>query len=483
MIAAPSKSRARRARAPHAIGRTRKPSAVIASEAPARSWEIAVRPVAAAMLAILAVCALAATIGADARWMAALGRVIAARHGIPTGVPFASAPSRGWANAIALGELIFRWLEAGLGDRGLVIAQLGAVAFGWSLLARDSLMGGAQPSGTALALVVAAVGVLPSLAIVRAQLFSLALFPALLLILRDDARSPSSRIWLCVPLLALWSNLHGAALTGLGVTIIYLALGRARRSPATALGVGVTASLAMCLTPAGLSTPDYYYGVLTNVAAQRGEGLWSPLSFGHPFDVVMIVAGSALVGSALYAWRARPPLWELAVIIALAGLTVHASRSGVWLLAFLVGPAGAGPPVARSRKSVSISVAALAAAGLVVSVARGPLPNGADQGTLARAIAIAHGEPILATDIIAEQIALTGGRVWVSNPVDAFSKGDQATFLDWLDGIPSGRRALRSGINVVLVATGSPADALMSRTAGFGLVQSDRRSRLYVRVT
>ena len=482
MIAAPSKSRARRAQAPYAIGRRRK-SSVIASEAPGRSWDIALLPVAAAMLAILAVCALAATIGADARWMAALGRVIAVRHGIPTGVPFASAPSRGWTNAIALGELIFRWLEAGLGDRGLVIAQLGAVAFGWGLLARDSLMGGAKPSGTALALVVAAIGLFPSLAIARAQLFSLVLFPALLLILRDDARSPSSRIWLCVPLLALWSNLHGAALTGLGVTIIYLALGRARRSPATALGVGVAASLAMCLTPASLSTADYYYGVLTNVAAQRGEGLWSPLSFGHPFDVVMIVAGCALAGGASYAWRARPPLWELAVVIALAGFTVHASRSGVWLLAFLVGPAASGLPVARTRRSVSIAVAALATAGLVGAVARGPLPNGADQPSVARAIAIAHGEPILATDIIAEQIALTGGRVWISNPIDAFSKADQAAFLDWLEGRPSGRSALRRGINVVLVATGSPADALMSRTAGFGLVQSDRGARLYVRVT
>ena len=52
----------------------------------------------------------------------------------------------------------------------------------------------------------------PALLVVRSQLFSLALFPLLVLLLRGEARAPSRRIWLLVPLVALWSNLHGGVL-------------------------------------------------------------------------------------------------------------------------------------------------------------------------------------------------------------------------------------------------------------------------------
>jgi hypothetical protein len=172
-----------------------------------------------AVAAIVATCALFATIGADARWLATLGHVIVSRGRVPVGIPFASAPSGHWTNALVLAELAFNALVQAFGDRGLMLAQLIAVAVAMGVLAKDALDGGGAPSATTRALLIAALGALPSLVIVRSQLFSLALFPILCALLRADARRPSRRIWLVVPLLALWANLHGAVLLGLAVVI------------------------------------------------------------------------------------------------------------------------------------------------------------------------------------------------------------------------------------------------------------------------
>src|SRR2546429_7799146 len=75
-----------------------------------------------------ALSAVAGTIGADARWLPALGRIILDRGKIPDGVPYASAPSAGWHNVPVLAELIMRGLTSAAGDRGLLLAQVVAVA-------------------------------------------------------------------------------------------------------------------------------------------------------------------------------------------------------------------------------------------------------------------------------------------------------------------------------------------------------------------
>src|SRR5437588_12473976 len=74
-----------------------------------------------------ATAAVTATIGPDARWLGALGRVVVERGSIPHGVPFAAAPAADWPNVPVLAELAFRSLAAALGDRGLLLPQLAAV--------------------------------------------------------------------------------------------------------------------------------------------------------------------------------------------------------------------------------------------------------------------------------------------------------------------------------------------------------------------
>jgi hypothetical protein len=432
----------------------------------------------AAIAAILGITALLLRIGADAQWLAALGRVIVARHGVPAGVPFAAAPSAHWPNALVLAELAFNGLEQGLGDRGLMLAQLLAVTVGLVILARDALNEGADGDGTAIALLVAALGALSSLVIVRVQLFSIALFPLLLLLLRSQARRPSRRIWIVVGILALWTNLHGAVLIGLLLTLAYLLLGRLRKDPVTAVAVGLASVAATFLTPALLRTVDYYDGVLHNQAAQRGIGLWAPLSLSAPLDDVAILAALIL------AWRARrsrPQLWEIAAALGLALLGVLASRSMVWLLFFLVVPAARTFRPLRTWRHLLVPSVTAALAAVAFAIARGPASSASEDAQISRALGLAHGTPVLASDRLAERIALDGGRIWLGNPLDAFSAHDQSVYLDWSQGNSAGLAALVPEVRVVLLVRDSASERLMSREHRFVVAMSNRATVLYVR--
>src|SRR5436190_2125809 len=107
----------------------------------------------------------------------------------------------------------------------------------------------------------------------------------------------------------------------------------------------------------------------------------------------------------------------------LALATVHASRNGVWLLFWLVAPAARGvmPAALAPPLRLAAVLAPLAAGLLVVALVRGPGAQGAPAGMVARVVALAHGTPVLATGGLDEQVALAGGRIWIGNPIDAFS--------------------------------------------------------------
>jgi hypothetical protein len=218
--------------------------------------------------------------------------------------------------------------------------------------------------------------------------------------------------------------------------------------------------------------------VLTNRAAERGEGLWAPLEPGAPLDLMMI--GVAVVLAARLP-RSRPRIWELIVLTALAVLTIKTGRSGVWLLLFLA------PLAARTFKSrpawdrLLPSLATVALVVLVLVSIRGPSSLGASPQLVDRAIALSHGGPVLAEDVFAEQVALAGGKILVGNPIDAFSRPAQDVYLDWLAGNPAGRLAIAPAVSVVLTRPGTPAERLMSDDPAFRLAADDGRAVLFTR--
>jgi hypothetical protein len=425
-----------------------------------------------------ALVAVAGTIGADSRWLEALGRIIVRQGSIPNDVPWASAPSDGWHNVPVLAELIFRGLTTVAGDRGLLVAQVVAVGASLAILAWDLRREGGEELGGALVLLIVALGSLSVFVVVRSQLFSVLLFAVLIALLRADARAPSRRIWLLVPLFALWSNLHGAVLVGLAVAAAYLVFGRGRRDPFLAAGVFVASALAICATPALQHTPNYYYGLLRNEAARRGEGLWAPISFTSGFDLLLVAAAVALL---VLAVRARPRLWELIALAGLALLTVKAARSGVWLLFVAAAPAARSLRFERER-TLRLAVPLFVTAVVVglFGIARGPLSTGAGRPLLNQALREADGTPILADAVPSEQIAAAGGRVWISNPLDAFRHRDQRLYLDWLAGRPRGDRALDK-TRVVLAIRGDDPAKRLRHSEAFRPAGHDANAIIFVR--
>lgn len=384
-------------------------------------------------------------VGADARWLAAVGSAIADGH-LVHAVPFATAPTSGWVNAPVLGELVFHWLWALLGDRGLVLAQAVAVLAGFVTLARGLRREVAVGAAAAAVLFFVLVGSLPALLVARNQLFSLILFPLLLLLLERESRDPSRRIWLAVPLLALWANLHGAVLVGYALLAVYIVVARRRAFP-----VLLAATLALCATPELWHTPRYYASVSENEAARLGVGLWSPLGT-SPADLLFVVAALALFVIAVVPRLRRWYAWEAVAVVGLAAASVHAARLGTWLLFVAAYPAARSLQVRRPA-TVPVLVPAVLALAVVGGLVRTPF----DAGSRALAkVAARSGSPVLAEPVPAEQVAVDGGTVWVANPLEAFRHSDQRLYLDWAAGKARGSAAV-SHARLVLVLRDSAA--------------------------
>jgi hypothetical protein len=428
---------------------------------------------------VTAFAAVISAVAADARWLAALGHAIAARGGIPDGVPFAAAPTHDWHNVPVLAELIFGGLDRIGGARGLQVAQVACVAIACCLVVRDARALGAGDRSIVIVLIAVIPAAFGAIVAVRAQMFSLALFPVLAVLLRAEARRPSRLIWLVPPLLVLWSNLHGAALTGLAVAGAYLLVERARREPLVAAGVLLASLAALCLTPALTHTPAYYLGVLNGEAARQGIGLWAPFSFSSGPDL------ATLVCLALGVWpllRARPRLWELVALAGLAVLAARTARGGVWVVLLAAPLVARGLPWRALGRSRVVPLALVACGVLVVfGIARGPLNTAATPRVLERALADARGTPVIADSTLAEQIALGGGRVWVANPIDAFSRADQRLWIAWLEGRPSGDAILAHVPRVAFVTPDGPAARRLARDPRFRLDTKDASAAVYVR--
>ena len=432
-----------------------------------------------------ALCAAVAEVGADARWLAALGAAITHARHIPSSIPYAAAPSHDWVNVPALGELVFHGLWVLGGERALVFAQAVAVAAMFTLLVRDMRDSEAPDGASSLVLVALPFGAIASLFVVRAQLFSLPLFALTLFLLRSEARVPSRRIWLLVPLVALWSNLHGGVLIGVAVSAVYLGLERARRQPGTALGVLIASCAALFATPGLFHTADYYRGVFHSEPATSGFGLWASLSLDNPLDLVFIALAIPLVW---FAVRSRPKLWELACIALLSFAAVHVSRNSIWLLLFVAAPAAVGAGATRVRSArgadglVQIFAWSVPVVLLVAALTRTPVQTVAGPHLRAQAATLAAGHAILADDEDAEALALDGHKVWIANPIDAFDERAQDVYLSWLKGARAGDVLLRRH-DVVLVQTGSPAQRRVAHMRAFREVAHDAAAALYRRVS
>jgi hypothetical protein len=286
---------------------------------------------------------------------------------------------RTWVDQQWLAQLVMYGLFR-VGGLGLVSVVHVALVTG--SLAAAIVVGRRRGSSTAalmLVLVVGAVLVLFSSLVVRAQPYAYPLFVATFFLLSSDSRSPSTRVYWCLPLLVLWANLHGSAALGAGMvslrglTILYEGRredrGGRRLLPGIVLTVG--GPLCLLLTPYGLGAVDYYSSTLFNPDFTRLVGEWGPVTALLPDAVALFV----LAGLTLWSMGREPgrlTSWERVVLVVLFAGGILALRNVVWVeFALLMVPAirvtsGEGAPV---RPLVNKALAVVVTAAVIVFVA------------------------------------------------------------------------------------------------------------------
>jgi hypothetical protein len=145
----------------------------------------------------------------------------------------------------------------------------------------------------------------------RTQSFAYPLFVAVVLLLVGDARHPSRRVYLTLPLLCLWANLHGSVVLGVGLVCLrgLVRLHEARRvsrrlgALLAGLPLLVLAPATLFVSPYGLSLAGYYHHTLLNPAfAMVNE--WQPPAF-NPLTAPFFVLA---IGTAWLLGRARSSL-------------------------------------------------------------------------------------------------------------------------------------------------------------------------------
>jgi hypothetical protein len=252
----------------------------------------------------------------------------------------------------------------------LAVGGLGAAA----ALARR--LGGSARSATWIALPVM-ICYYPAAAVLRPQSLAYPLFVAVFWLLASEARNPSRRVFLTLPLLVLWANLHGSVILGAGLValagLIELAkhVAAERRLSGRGSALVVLPWLCLLVSPYALQLPDYY----DKVALKGGFGgfvtEWAPTTLSAvtmPF-YLLVFGGMWLIGRAGNRLRG----FEKLAFLATAILGFQANRNVAWfgLVALCTLPVLVDelrPPAVEPRR-LNRMIATAVLVGAVVAVA------------------------------------------------------------------------------------------------------------------
>jgi hypothetical protein len=293
---------------------------------------VTVRPLLVVPLVLAGLAAFAATrppvSDSDLFWHLAIGRDIAA-HGVPRVDVYSWTVAGGavlpdqW-----LGELLL-YAAYAIGSwtgpialRALTVGALIGIVL-WTAVAE-------RPRRPFIAVLASlpAIGVSRFAWTDRPELFGLLCFAILIALLCAARRGSLVAFALCVPLVLLWTNLHGSWALGLGLVLV-VALERAVVDPSRRrryAAVAIASVLATFVTPAGLATWTSSGGhFLAPPRFVQEEGTPDVTTLpGLLFSVALL----ASLATAMLAPRARgrDGLFEIAVLVPVAFVSLTATR-------------------------------------------------------------------------------------------------------------------------------------------------------------
>ena len=304
-------------------------------------------------------------------WLTLVSGREVAEHGIPRTDSFA-VWTKGvpWIDQQWLAQLTFYGAQALGGFKLVMLLHAGALvtALGIALGAARSL--GASVKSVAL---VAAVCMLlaPWALAMRAQTLAIPLFVALIWLLAADSRSPSRRVFLVLPLLVLWANIHGTVTLACALVVLRgVTVALSRREGPKRLRATILISLpfaALLASPYATELLGYYRTMLISPMLRTFISEWGPSTPSAMTALFYLVAFGTVALLARY--PSRLTVFErLALLVTLAA-GVTAIRSIVWfaLVALVLvpqlldGAISKGQPRARHRGRAALAAASAAA--------------------------------------------------------------------------------------------------------------------------
>jgi hypothetical protein len=433
-------------------------------------------------------------------WLSLLvGRRIA-NHGLPHhDVLTAWTLGKDWVDQQWLAHLLAYGLYAAGGLIVLAVCHvllLGASVGGAVAFARRS---GVTARTTAWLLVACIYPILLAAGGVRTQSFVLPLYVAVLALLIRDARAPSNRVFLTLPLLALWANMHGSVVVGAGLVALRGIVGLAgRQSLARNVALVLGALASVLATPYGYGVLSYYRHTLINPAFRSLVTEWGPPTPSLVNAPIFLLIAAAIWLLARYTKLIATfgVLAELMLIV----LSLGAIRSVVWLglgSLMLLAPAldvelrRKELSVERMNKMVAIVGIYFVALILIVVVARGDsglsksFPTAAGLA-VARAAAADPSTHVYSNErfadwLLFEHPELTG-RVDFDARFELLSPPQLQRIFNWTNQITDHWRDAVDGSRIIVLdlEAEQPLEATLARSHRLSIAFKDSHTAVFV---
>jgi hypothetical protein len=199
---------------------------------------------------------------------------------------------------------------------------------GAALIARTR---GATPRSVTWIAIPVLIAYYPVASVMRPQSFAFPLFSATLWLVLADARKPSRRVFLTLPLLVLWTNLHGSVLLGAMLVSLAGVVSMVEKGRPGRRGVALLLLPWACVfaSPYALHLPSYYEKILVGGDFKQFVTEWAPTTLSARTAAVylIVLGGLWLMGRA---GRGVPLLDQLAFVLT-AVLAFEAIRNTAWI--------------------------------------------------------------------------------------------------------------------------------------------------------
>ncbi|MGD0672371.1 MAG: hypothetical protein ABSB13_09850 [Candidatus Binatus sp.] len=455
------------------------------------------------------------------------GRELLAHGSLPRVNPYSySAPGFPWLHHEWLSEVLMASMFDKFGPLGLKLLKFlctaGTICF--IVLAESET---AVPAFVQAAiLLVVALILLPAMQF-RPQLFDFVALSAIIALLARHNWRGSARLWIAIPIVAVWSNFHGGFFIGLVAMGVYGAATLlsdilARRGPRRGLGIiAITAAAAastLCtlLIPPARDTWHTLIHSILNPMTHYAIVDWIPLiaalrtapggSIQQKYFVLAILFfAAAVVSVVLTPKRADAPLVAVAAVMLAAAFS---AVRNIPIAAIAIAPVIANhlgllrrprevtvprPVSARAMPRAGRLVIEILIAVVAIGFARssGVLSPGIDaSGYPVRAVEFMknHGlEGNLLTQFAWGQYVIwhdaPGMKVFIDSRYDlAYPPAVVQDYLEFASNVAGGAHTLAAyPHDFVLIERGSPAVKLMDSQRDWRLIYSDDTARLYAR--